>query len=875
MKHLKIKYKKNEYVNYTFLFLICISVILSPFVIYHKSLIQDGDSFNQSFPLFVYIGQWLRACIHGEIRLFDFRLGLGDDVLHALNWHGFGDITQILSVIVPYNYAEFAYSFVMILKLWLCGISFLIYIKRYVQHRRYRMIGALLYACNTYALAWGFNCWMLLAPMMTFPLILSGIDIVCEHEDYFSNELLIGLLVQTMNGFYFLYMETFLAILYFLVKESVTLQSCDLDKIKKFIYDGIKIFLEALLAVCLGAPLLFPSIAGYLQSSRTGGGQSFRIWEMIVHPFDYYRSMLSHLLIPNIYRNILTLGFLPIIGILAVFCHKQNRNKVPRNLLIIFAILSCIPFWGSLMNGLSYHSDRWMFAVALTVSVAAAIGLDMNTVSTRKEKNIYYLSLCILVVLYLTDSDFYPGKILTSMAYVGIGIWLSVAWEKRSKQPGQMFLLAMFLVMINGLLVFGSRKIGGSGYVFGFKGVGETKFEVDQYVDKIKDEKNGFERRDMSAASLGSSLIKNFYGTTEYLSTLNGNTSEFYRSLHISPGAYGATWVLKGLDGRTELDALLSVRHVMEYAGSNLDPVYRYNTVYLPMGVMYQSWIDREQFEQLNPMEKEAALIKYVVMEEGKEKITTLKEDKLDESVLLANKEKAHFTVLQNIVLEGENIYAKENAAIKIYLDDFEDCERVFPVKAELYVQLKDMFLHNQGTADIDVGNKKIQLRSVDDDYYMGVDEFWINVTEWKSDQTGQYFEIRLPEGKEYSLGEIKVYEHEINYAAIEERKENVLGNLEIGVNTISGEADCQEDMLALFTIPYGRGWKAYVDGVEQPVYKADVGFLAIELSEGRHTVLLKYITPGLISGCICAAAGIIILAIIYIRRHGRKAAVH
>ena len=81
--------------------------------------------------------------------------------------------------------------------------------------------------------------------------------------------------------------------------------------------------------------------------------------------------------------------------------------------------------------------------------------------------------------------------------------------------------------------------------------------------------------------------------------------------------------------------------------------------------------------------------------------------------------------------------------------------------------------------------------------------------------------------------------------------------------------------MLALFTIPYGRGWKAYVDGVEQPVYKADVGFLAIELSEGRHTVLLKYITPGLISGCICAAAGIIILAIIYIRRHGRKAAVH
>lgn len=154
----------------------------------------------------------------------------------------------------------------------------------------------------------------------------------------------------------------------------------------------------------------------------------------------------------------------------------------------------------------------------------------------------------------------------------------------------------------------------------------------------------------------------------------------------------------------------------------------------------------------------------------------------------------------------------------------------------------------------------------------MGIDEFWINVTEWRNDHWGQYFDIRLPEGKRYSLGEMKVYQHEINYDAIEERRENALAHLEVGINRISGEADCTESALALFTIPYGKGWKVYVDGIEQSVYKADIGFLAIELGKGHHTVVLEYMTPGLIPGCICAVIGLAALMIVYCRRHKRKA---
>lgn len=327
---------------------------------------------------------------------------------------------------------------------------------------------------------------------------------------------------------------------------------------------------------------------------------------------------------------------------------------------------------------------------------------------------------------------------------------------------------------------------------------------------------------------------------------LNGCASEFYQELYISPGIFGVKWLLKGLDERTELEALLS-------AGKE---------TYLPLGITYESWISREQFDRLNPMEKEAALIRYAVLEEDAKVISVQKSSKIDSKVLNVNNKVAYSLAMENIVQDGKYLYTQKNARIKVYL---EDCD----ADNELYIQLQDMLLYDEGRADIIVGNKEIQLRNMNDDYYMGIDEFWIHVTEWQSDQQGKYFDICLPEEKTFSIEKIDVYQHEINYAAIEERKENSMEQLEIGINRVSGNVICEDSVLMLFSIPYGEGWCAYVDGVEQPIFKADVGFLAIELSEGHHEVVLKYMTPGLILGCICAVISVLILARIWRDRTG------
>ena len=843
MKSIVNLYKKNEYMRYSLWFILCFAIILCPLDLRYRSMIEHGDAYNQSFPLFVYIGQWLRACLRGEVRLFDFRLGLGDDVIYALNWHGFGDITQIISIIAPYEYAEYAYDFVMVLKFWLAGISFLIYIRRYVQHREYRIIGALLYAFNTYTITWGFNCWMFLAPMMTFPLILSGIDAVCSREKRLSVSLLAGLWIQALNGFYFLYVETVMAVLYFGVREFVLLPKSSAERCKKIIYDGLRIFGQALLAVSLAAPMLLPSVVSYFQSSRTER-ETIHVWNLLFFSFDYYRAALSYLLIPDIYRNLLTLGPLIVLGILIGYLYRSDRNKIHRSVLMLMTILYCIPLWGNMMNGFAGNSDRWLFGFILIATSMAIIGLDTEIELSRKNIMVFYAIYYALIILFLTDSDWYSGKLLPAVCYGVIGIILPFAWNRRAKYVKWILPLCAVLIVMSGFLVFVKREVGGSGYLGGFKWRGVTKWEVDQEIDSIVGNGEPFERRDVSVTCLGSSLIKNYYGTTEYLSTLNGFVSEFYRDLYISPGASGATWILKGLDERIELRALLS-------AGQEAN---------LPLGVTYESWISREQFDHMNPMEKEAALIRYAVLEEDAEVNSVQPSSIVDADVLNVNDPVAYSLVMDNVVQEGQYLYTQGDAKIKVYLEDFE-------ADNELYIQLQNMLLYDEGRADITVGDKGIQLRNANDSYYMGIDEFWVNVTKWQSDQQGNYFEICLPEDKTFSIEKINVYQHEIDYAAIEERKVNSMEHLEIGINRVSGSVNCEAPSLLMLSIPYGKGWSAYVDGVKRPIHKADVGFLAIELGEGNHEVVLKYMTPGLIPGCICAVISAFIIGGIWLKK--------
>ncbi len=817
------KTQNSIYLIYTVLFAGIWCVIALPFFLRGNGLIGEADSFNQSFPVYIYIGDYIRELLRGNFIQFDFRLGLGDDVFAALNWHGFGDVLQITAALVPARYAEPAYTVTMLLKYYLCGLAFLIYIRKYAEQSLFRVAGALLYAFCIFGLIWGLNCWMFLNPMFTLPLILHGIDEILENKDRLSKWLMIGLFVQSMNGFYFLYMEIIITIIYFLV---VTV----IRKKKSIFAYGLSVMLQGVLGVSLGGVFLLPSIIGFFNSSRTDQRQIFdSFWQLFFYEdYHYYLTSLSHMLIPDAYGSIITIPIVMLAGVILYFTGSRSHGEF-KFLFGGLGIMFFLPVMGSIMNGFSYSVDRWYFAVLLFGITGTVLAMQTEKEFSLRNRYLFWGIAFLTILINVARSEWNPGILIrTAIFAVLIGL-LPFIWNRKEKREIWLLAYVTITIIINGLFLFGPKVLGGSGYSAGFKPYDAACSEMAESMDGIEKEED-FNRMDIYDSSLSSSLVMDYYGTTEYFSTLNGRVSEFYRELFISPGVRSATWILKGLDGRRELESLLSVSQYMDFKadenGQRTAAILK-NDDSLPFGFTYDRWISRERFDQLNPMEKQSIMLECAVLETPSETIAEKKD-------IARNADQQVACRLEWIDIDRR---------LRIWLEDFEE------KSGELYIKLSDFVLNNEGVQDLAVGNKSLQIRNRDDDYYMGSDEFWVNVSEIKQADNKYYFDIFSLGEKKYSLGKVQVFQHTINKQGLMDRSQNELTDLKVENNKICGKINVEKPELLFLSIPYSKGWSATMDGQEVEIIKANIAFASIELKPGMHEICFTYNSPGLKAG--------------------------
>jgi uncharacterized membrane protein YfhO len=110
------------------------------------------------------------------------------------------------------------------------------------------------------------------------------------------------------------------------------------------------------------------------------------------------------------------------------------------------------------------------------------------------------------------------------------------------------------------------------------------------------------------------------------------------------------------------------------------------------------------------------------------------------------------------------------------------------------------------------------------------------------------------------------------NYAKqVNALKEDVLTNVKLGVNRVSGTIDLKQDKILLLTIPFSPGWTATVDGVQQKLLNANTAFMALPLSKGVHEIHLSYFTPGLKAGLVLSALGWVIFLILLFQKFARN----
>ena len=376
---------------------------------------------------------------------------------------------------------------------------------------------------------------------------------------------------------------------------------------------------------------------------------------------------------------------------------------------------------------------------------------------------------------------------------------------------------------------------------------------ADQYSLETQD---AFVRKDVRGNSAAESIVAGYMGVEEYFSILNGNVFDFWKQFMISPGICGEPHRLEGLNARKPLESLLSVS---EYQDRN--QVVE-NDLVLPFGVQYEGTISNQQFNELSPLQKQHIIMKKVVLDNTeKESEVTLEDDTLDWEPMELDFEDEW----GNIQREGYYFEADGGDTLNLTIST----EGLDDQQGELYVYFKDFQCFRRWTSQIEVNGWEFSVQNRTSPYYTGAEDFLIHIPVPGNGQIEVSF---LTENK-FELHDISVYwyDYEGLEKDVEALKEHSLQNVTLGKNMVSGDITAEDGWLFL-SIPYSSEWKAYVDGEEAPIIKANVGFMAVRLDAGEHHVELVYRPLSFTIGVICTIVGFMaILCLFYLERRKNR----
>lgn len=114
----------------------------------------------------------------------------------------------------------------------------------------------------------------------------------------------------------------------------------------------------------------------------------------------------------------------------------------------------------------------------------------------------------------------------------------------------------------------------------------------------------------------------------------------------------------------------------------------------------------------------------------------------------------------------------------------------------------------------------------------------------------------------------------------LERRETSINNGFSVDNRGFTSTVTLDKKNYVFYAVPYEEGWSAYVDGKKVDVERVNVGFMAVLVGEGEHTVRFDYMTPGLETGLLVTIVGFALLMVyviaysIYKRKHPEKLAV-
>lgn len=883
--------RKYCYGVYTLMFLLMCIVAFLPFFTEGKSFVWGAgveDGLSQHFSALAYYGEALREFFrnllagHPKLVMWDMSLGYGADILSTLNYYAIGDPLNLLYGFVSPKNTETMYNFMIVLRMYLAGITFIMYARKMKKRSYGTVIGALVYVFSGFCFRLGLRHPFFINPMIYFPLLCLGIEKIYQRERPYV--FIFAVCVSAMSNYYFLYMLTIFAVIYAWIR---FYKYTEENKMKNFCLTILKFGMYYTLGIAMAAVILLPSVIGFLGNGRYGKGADWK--SLIVYPGKYYLLFIENFIGYGNMGSNTNAGYLPIVGIVVLFTlfSQRMKHKKYRVAFIASIIALILPIFGYAFNGFSYANNRWAFALSFIVALLTAEMYPRLFVMSKRQQIgigagiIIYTVFCIIVNAsgeeILKNKGIMAACGLIAVFYILLLIFQRLGYDTQKR----IVRVSMAILLLISVGVHGYYRFDPKGYAYTqeFMDQGQAyrtlKEDNIRMLSKVNDPS-------VYRVHAEGYRYKN-YGLINHLNTISGYYSITAKCVTDTIKGYDTLGMqyadkYKGVDQRLGLLSLAGVKYITVAHNSQVakdvsskgDVPYGvekqskkgnitlYKNKYaLPFAYAYDSYMTEQQYEQLNGIGKEQAMLAQIV----------LNQHPADKEI--QHNEQRNNPDIQTISLPETRISSPKG---KKYADITVPVEK----DKETYLYFKNLVYHGKKNGDdnfILTGRKgtkgilvtqndvqqKIHIQSTFNPYYFGRKDYIVKINHQTS-KAKEKVRLNFLSPGEYEFDDISlitVPKKDV-LVRLKERKENSMKQIQYEGNHFRGVYHAKKDQILCVTIPYSKGWKATVNGNRTKIYKANGMFMGIIMKKGTQSVKLDYETPGLkIGACISLGAWI------------------
>ena len=871
--------RKYCYGVYTLMFLLMCIVAFLPFFTEGKSFVWGAgveDGLSQHFSALAYYGEALREFFrnllagHPKLVMWDMSLGYGADILSTLNYYAIGDPLNLLYGFVSPKNTETMYDFMIVLRMYLAGITFIMYARKMKKRSYGTVIGALVYVFSGFCFRLGLRHPFFINPMIYFPVLCLGIEKIYQRERPYV--FIFAVCVSAMSNYYFLYMLTIFAVIYAWIR---FYKYTEENKMKNFCLTILKFGMYYTLGIAMAAVILLPSVIGFLGNGRYGNGVDWK--SLIVYPGKYYLLFIENFIGYGNMGSNTNAGYLPIVGIVVLFTlfSQRMKHKKYRVAFIASIIALILPIFGYAFNGFSYANNRWAFALSFIVALLTAEMYPRLFVMSKRQQIgigagiIIYTVFCIIVNAsgeeILKNKGIMAACGLIAVFYILLLIFQRLGYDTQKRIVRvSMAILLLISVGVHGYYRFDPKEYA---YTQEFMDQGQAyrtlKEDNIRMLSKVNDPS-------VYRVHAEGYRYKN-YGLINHLNTISGYYSITAKCVTDTIKGYDTLGMqyadkYKGVDQRLGLLSLAGVKYITVAHNSQVakdvsskgDVPYGvekqskkgnitlYKNKYaLPFAYAYDSYMTEQQYEQLNGIGKEQAMLAQII----------LNQHPADKEI--QHNEQRNDPDIQTISLPETRISSPKG---KKYADITVPVEK----DKETYLYFKNLVYHGKKNGDdnfILTGRKgtkgilvtqndvqqKIHIQSTFNPYYFGRKDYIVKINHQTS-KAKEKVRLNFLSPGEYEFDDISlitVPKKDV-LARLKERKENSMKQIQYEGNHFRGVYHAKKDQILCVTIPYSKGWKATVNGNRTKIYKANGMFMGIIMKKGTQSVKLDYETPGL-----------------------------